>query len=167
MDTTDTQLRNLLRDVYKQVWQEFYAWELGYSTSSIALLAQNQTEPIPIDPPAVKSLQISVDTGTSGADLTQDADTNMIPDPDALILYDLEGGSYATLISMQSVEVESIIPQTQYESAAPLHCNIRHGDDSNDMPFIPYADSDFDWQKNVLEYSRFAWQHGRQNPDRM
>ncbi|OBZ77416.1 Histone-lysine N-methyltransferase EZH1 [Grifola frondosa] len=57
-------------------------------------------------------------------------------------------------------------PPNRYESCTPISCNILHGDDPNDMPFVPFADDPtFDAKEHVLEYKSLSWQRGLRDPN--
>ena len=57
-------------------------------------------------------------------------------------------------------------PCPDYESCTPMPANVLQGDDSDDMPFIPFADDPkFDSVEHCKEYSRFAWQVINVDPD--
>ncbi|KAL6299334.1 hypothetical protein BKA93DRAFT_742494 [Sparassis latifolia] len=63
-------------------------------------------------------------------------------------------------------QVQNIEQYTPYEACAPVSSNIYHGDDSHDMPFVPFADDPtFDANKHMLEYEHLAWQDGHVDPD--
>ncbi|KAG6378129.1 hypothetical protein JVT61DRAFT_13815 [Boletus reticuloceps] len=53
----------------------------------------------------------------------------------------------------------SLEPHPPYESCSPLHRSVFHGDDSDNMNFIPYADDNtFDQDNHTFHYGSFSWQ---------
>ncbi|TCD71011.1 hypothetical protein EIP91_000509 [Steccherinum ochraceum] len=83
--------------------------------------------------------------------------------------YDADvSGSLTSSLTTEVVELDGDMAlYPAYEVAAPLYRNIRHGDDSNDMPFIPYSNEGFNWKQHALEYKRSAWQKPKQDPDQI
>ncbi|KAF8441441.1 hypothetical protein L210DRAFT_3663898 [Boletus edulis BED1] len=53
----------------------------------------------------------------------------------------------------------SLEPHPPYESCSPLHRSVFHGDDSDNMNFIPYADDNtFHRDNHTFHYDSFSWQ---------
>ena len=54
---------------------------------------------------------------------------------------------------------KTFVATDPYESCSPTYTQILHGDDPNDMPFMPYADDHvFKHADYTAEHSYFAWQ---------
>ncbi|KZT07901.1 uncharacterized protein LAESUDRAFT_713223 [Laetiporus sulphureus 93-53] len=156
-----------VQSVFDAVWNEFYSWEQEHSKLSIVSLACSPAFgrkrlfatpdvdlSLPLDRPA---------TPDASAETTED-DTECL-----FTMYNIgDNGSFAveTLTIFESVDVGIVEPCNTYESCAPININILHGDDSSDMPFVPFADdSFFDARNHMLEYDTLAWQTNSKDPN--
>ncbi|KAH9943538.1 hypothetical protein B0H21DRAFT_695633 [Amylocystis lapponica] len=95
-----------------------------------------------------------------------------LQEEDEFVVDDFQSGSngndavFQRTLAVTSFEIEDLTPHSTYESCAPTICNILHGDDSDDMPFLPFADDPgFDIIDYIREHKRFAWQSANRDPD--
>ena len=84
-------------------------------------------------------------------------------DGDAVLeVHHIEGSSSTvTLAPVKVITVKNTLPAASpYESSPLVARNIFTGDDSHDLPFIPFADDKtFDHESHALRHKRFAWDH--------
>ncbi|KAK7443254.1 hypothetical protein VKT23_015850 [Stygiomarasmius scandens] len=58
------------------------------------------------------------------------------------------------------VRISECLPSLEYESCTPVMASILVEDDSDYMPFIPFADDPwFNYESHVQRYKYSAWQH--------
>lgn len=69
---------------------------------------------------------------------------------------------------MTAVQVDAgdFLPHPSYEACTPTGRNVMVGDDSDHMPFAPFADDEsFDFRTYSDDYDYLAWQTSRRDPD--
>lgn len=96
---------------------------------------------------------------------------NLFPDQPEFVVQDSGEPSTSRKIikaTVLRVPQPTIIPTDPYEACTPAYRTILHGDDANDLSFIPFADDPrFDGKAYAAEYKRFAWQERHSTPDGM
>ncbi|KAJ3543173.1 hypothetical protein NM688_g5891 [Phlebia brevispora] len=167
MDEEPVDVTSIVRNVFLAVWDEYFTWEQTTSADTLSslgsdfagnsegnsefeiLLSQTPLQPAPpVQPPE-----------------------ELFIDEEEYTVYDI-GSSEKRSASRTMVSKIVWLPQSDflpidpYEACVPTYRVILHGDDPNDLPFVPYADEpDFDATPYVLEHKRFAWQSGHHGPD--
>lgn len=165
--TKNSRMRDLpalVRVVYEEVWGEFFDWKKHYCATVLESLAANKVTHTRYRAGLKDGTESRTVLAEDLAEIDKCAD-----DDDGFVCWEFSEDPQPSgaNICADSVTVESIHPQLPYESVAPIYNNIRHGDDSDDMPFLPYADSQFDFKTHALMYRHFAWQDARSDPDCM
>ncbi|OSX63734.1 hypothetical protein POSPLADRAFT_1045952 [Postia placenta MAD-698-R-SB12] len=62
--------------------------------------------------------------------------------------------------------LDAFVSCEAFEACAPLSCNVFHGDDPEDMTFVPFADDPaFNVQDHLEEYKTFSWQSAHEDSD--
>ncbi|KAJ3476931.1 hypothetical protein NLI96_g10817 [Meripilus lineatus] len=164
-ETEKTPLDDLVRSVFRRVWEEFYDWDTHSSLEAIASLSRKESRPsgdkysgLPRDTSecACVSEQDSPELQASGSSST-------------FTLYDFEAEGQtptSSTISIPTYDVTAIAPSSSYESCAPVSQHILHGDDPSSLSFIPFADDPtFDVETYTSEYTNFAWQEPACSPE--
>lgn len=154
----------LVRVVYEEVWREYFDWKMHYCATVLARLAASKVTHAEYRAELTDETESRTVLAEDLADLDKCADED-----DVFVCWEFSEDSQpsGTNVCAESVTVEGIHSQLPYESVAPIYNNIRHGDDSDDMPFLPYADSQFDFKTHALMYKHFTWQNTRSDPDCM
>ena len=127
--------KKLVRAVFRQIWDEFHAWEARSSLKALNSLGDpRQQIPSHIHPPPCFTrvnddglaipdcLVVSYGSSFSICDFESDPSPSFKP------------------LATDVYEVMGISPVSAYESCAPVSRTILHGDDSPILPFIPFAD---------------------------
>ncbi|ETW75709.1 hypothetical protein HETIRDRAFT_106382 [Heterobasidion irregulare TC 32-1] len=77
--------------------------------------------------------------------------------------------SKTTHVPVQTASISSLPelkPYSAYEGCTPISRNIFLGDDSDHLPFIPFADDPgFDWAENAEFFTYLAWESRFFDPD--
>ncbi len=130
--------------VFREVWNEFYAWKHSACEAAIQKLAATD-----------EAIRLAKDDYAGLFD-SAPARTNEIPSD--FVVYDFCSKSTSNTSTI-SINASSITPASQYESCAPIPRNVLHGDDPNEMAFVPYADdTNFDEVDYAMEYKNLSWQ---------
>jgi hypothetical protein len=154
-DFLDQKNVKLVRSTFKTVWTEFYAWEQVYSQDAIDSLAIPL--PVPIATSSFESLQISEPSRNKPGLRRSAGETLTVSDCSS-------SRPRHERISVETIICDAFDPYPPYESCTPCTTSIFHGDDVDDMPFIPYADDpDFDIVDHMGEYPRLEWQDKQKN----
>jgi hypothetical protein len=144
----------LVRSIFQTVWAEFYSWERQYCQQRIGSLARTGSRPVhefnEYSQPDIDTLQIFEELSLEGHN-------------DYFEIWDYSHGSSSPMFQGQSVDVIDVIPPIEpfpyYESCTPCSRNIFTGDDSDNLPFIPFADDpNFNHVEYCKDYLFFAWQ---------
>lgn len=156
-------LHEFVTTVYAEVWEQFYDWNTKYCQGVIDTLAAAQ--------PSSPSPSFEQDLGK-------------LPEDDAVALRhhfeglfiqspaETSGFLRVNFNSDESISGESklvvetiplegaIRPSDVYESFTPVSRNIERGDDSDNMPFIPFADDpSFDSEDYMGFFGQISWQN--------
>jgi hypothetical protein len=139
------ELRDRALNVYRLVWNEFYAWEIESSRQTLESLAhEGHLPPGPVDfhPP----------------DLITDGD-------DTYSVFQLNTKSRT---SSKTFFADVFQPYPTYESCTPSSRNISPNPEllEEERAFIPYAQN-VGWEKRAEELESFAWQDDFKDPDSM
>lgn len=164
--------RAKIRSVFKRAWKEYYEWE-GPNTRSIlsirpAPMEETKARPYPNFCPPATILATEHSSITSlddvancnhSVDETEGFSICQFTEDGILALEEVATGA-------DVIALTEFAPCTDYEACAAIPANLLQGDDSDDMPFIPFADDPkFDAVEHCHEYSRFAWQVTNVDPD--
>lgn len=142
---------DLIRSVLETTWNEYNEWERKDCENAIMALAS----PNPRLYDTTEQDATSRPSGQTLPDAAAHGDT-------ALEVHHIEGSSSTvTLAPVKVISVQNHLPAASpYESSPLTTRNIFTGDDSNDLPFIPFADDKtFDHDSHALRHKRFAWDH--------
>ncbi|CAL1708459.1 unnamed protein product [Somion occarium] len=140
----------------RRVWAEYFAWEQQYCINIIRSLA-------------------------SRASLT-DASSEYLCENDALSelhATDLEAEAFTVLdfevnaepklqvVSVSCFEILDYHPFPPYEGSTPINCVMFKGDDSDDLPFVPFAEeSNFRTDDFMNVHGSLGWQDELNDVDR-
>ncbi|EGN92578.1 hypothetical protein SERLA73DRAFT_117187 [Serpula lacrymans var. lacrymans S7.3] len=70
-----------------------------------------------------------------------------------------DGSSSISPITLHVIHAPEVQPHSSYEACAPIQRSVFHGDDSDAMPFMPFADEpEFDAHDYAQFYGSFAWE---------
>ncbi|KAL5476903.1 hypothetical protein ACEPAI_3089 [Sanghuangporus weigelae] len=161
----DEAITSLITSVYHDVWDEFYAWERDYCASEIHSLQRDITK-----------------TDASGEYLESELTDIVSPHSffsDASISPDSLHWEYPSekverrddvtaLVDYKMVHLKApkLNPTPCYESCSPMSTSVFAGDDPDDMPFVPFPGSNFDFTGYRNHHERFAWENARLDPDK-
>ncbi|THG98885.1 hypothetical protein EW026_g3363 [Hermanssonia centrifuga] len=130
--------------VFREVWNEFYAWKHSACEAAIQKLAATD-----------EAIRLVKD---DYAGLFDSASARTSETPSDFVVYDFCSKSTSNTSTI-SINASSITPASQYESCAPIPRNVLHGDDPNEMAFVPYADdTNFNEVDYAMEYKNLSWQ---------
>ena len=159
VEDTDSELpeptRDLIYSVYEDVWRDFYDWEHQYCHKVLQLV---DAESGVNQPPA----QI-VDVGE---DLAFEYDAGVALrastfNESVQVLEFSNGEPVESTRTSYTVFAPIIEPYESYESCSPTSRSIFVGDDSDEMPFVPFADDpSFDIVDYQEQFKTFAWEKG-------
>lgn len=162
------QTSRLVRSVYREVWQEFYRWDAAYARSRLDSFAIRH---IPDDALAVSTfIADRRDPLLDGEHKFNDAVAVCPPTDDSYTVYDFCQDSDRTTsqwsVIANTQQVDAFVSCEAFEACAPLSCNVFHGDDPEDMTFVPFADDPaFNVQDHLEEYKTFSWQSVHEDSD--
>ena len=162
-DRRDT--RSLIESVYREVWNEFYAWEQPYSARVIASLAGTS------DRQKVLDVTSRADS-ESLCDLVVDPQTRP-SEPIVVETYNEDGSVTVTEVPCEELPIyDDMAPHPSYDHCTPMiHSVSFSAEERPDLiAFIPYADDpEFPLEEYAQEFAEFAWQddsHEFRDPDR-
>jgi histone-lysine N-methyltransferase EZH2 len=148
---------SLVRSVYHTVWKEFYAWEPGYCQDIITSLARLVHGTVP-------NIQLSDKDDGDPHEMLQDL---WLDTEDELEIWEsfTAGAPARTMVRPITIQAPHFPPYASYESCTPCSRSIHAGDDSDYMPFIPFADDpQYDHIQDTHSYAFRAWEDVR-DPD--
>lgn len=155
--------------IYREVWQEFYRWDAAYARSCLDSLA---TRHIPDDAlPLSTFIADRRDPPFDEKHELNDAVAVCPPTDDSYTVHDFGQDSDRTnsqwSVIATTQQADAFASCEAFEACAPLSCNVLHGDDPEDMTFIPFADNPaFNVQDHLEEYKTFSWESAHEDPDR-
>jgi hypothetical protein len=170
-------------DVFRDTWLDFYCWEQEDYRRTLEALGS----PIIINKPAVlpqwirprvglvREVQDTPGVWESSLLQTKAVVSKLPSDEIEITEYQITDGVATRLqadFAFTSVALrmpQETFPSPQYEACTPLDQNIYLGDDSSDMPFLPFADDPrfSDWKSHSDEYKTLSWQNMIRDPNRM
>ncbi|KAF8351574.1 hypothetical protein F5887DRAFT_913317 [Amanita rubescens] len=179
MDTSSHQ--RFVYDIFRNTWLDFYYWEQeDYHRTLDALgspIIINKPTVLPqwIRPRAglVHEIQDTPNVRESSLLQTEAVVSKLPSDEIEVTEYQMTDGVATRLqadFAFTSVALrmpQAIFPSPQYEACTPLEQNIYLGDDSSDMPFLPFADdpSFSDWKSHSDEHKTLSWQNMIRDPN--
>ncbi|TFY52764.1 hypothetical protein EVG20_g10413 [Dentipellis fragilis] len=167
-----------VRAVFRQVWDDFYAWEERYSQETLDGLMK-----------PVKPVDSEIYLKPNDAALSLDALDDTMLDESIMDDNDNDGSrsndadflavtSFSTNperppkthhLQFTDVAIDAgLIPEpySEHESCAPITRSLFTGDDANDIPFVPFADDpSFDHLQHLAHHKRLKWQNPVRNTD--
>ena len=159
--------------VFRQTWKDFYNWESSYCRRAIDSLRGISNGPRTRKPPSDDEAFIEDDQLINNAPRRGGILTMSTDDDDFLTVetYSEDGKiSKITHVPVQTISISSLHelkPYSAYEGCTPISRNIFLGDDSDHLPFIPFADDPgFDWAENAEFFTYLAWESRFFDPDR-
>jgi hypothetical protein len=160
--------RDVVRFVFRSVWEEFYDWEATYCQSAIKSLGLSLHAPHTSD--VITLPRTHSRNGQRTNIILPVPPQSLFPatdQPDISCLdYTQEDSPVAARSVVEVINVPKLSAFPVYESVTPTTRSIHHGDDDDSMAFIPYADEpDFDALDNTLQYGSFSWQNKFCDPD--
>ncbi|KAF5334782.1 hypothetical protein D9611_012914 [Ephemerocybe angulata] len=142
------------KDTLKACILEYQTWDAEYCKSALLSLQRPAPQPEP-SPILVEDGSL----GDSGSDTGEFICTE----------FEEETGVSITTGTAESFDVyvsAEFLRHPGYDSCTPAARNIMVGDDSDYMPFMPFADDPtFGWKAYSNEYKYLAWQVYRPDPD--
>ncbi|EJD05501.1 SET-domain-containing protein [Fomitiporia mediterranea MF3/22] len=154
----------LVTSVYRDVWEEFCAWNRKYSTAAIQSLRRNvDTEGDDDDDESEPAHLCSPQDYTSDWLISPDSLEWEWPEENVIRRSDsTEDMMNWQVAVMKAPKMEPFPP---YESCAPINTCTFVGDDPIAMPFVPFPDDDFDFDEYYHYYDEFAWEEENRNLD--
>ena len=170
---TSSRTRAKIHSVFKRVWDEYYAWDALSTKKLLSLKTQNTqaTRPANFHLPTLTPATENSLSSLCLEDIAGSSHSHSVDDTNSFTLYQLhDDGSLAVeevaTTGAEMITLTEFSPCPAYEACTLMPENILHGDDPNDMPFIPFADDfNFDAVEHCKEYDRFAWQVTNVDPD--
>lgn len=151
----------LVYSVYRDVWKDFYDWEQRYCHKVLRIL--NPKMSTIADMPAEYTLSDSLNSitfQTKHLDLEIEGSKSVYTHVKE---YNDDSSTEYQEISKQFT-APFLEPIPSYESCSPTNRSIFVGDDSDELPFMPFSD---DPSFNILSYSdqykSFAWDKAYNN----
>lgn len=148
-------ITSLVKAVYRQVWDEFYASE--------AIRAQQGLADLPCTRPDSPVRDFGLNIADEDPLPVQPSETH--PNEEDNIIFQVSWLHTGEHVSSRLYRLEQDLTDEvfeehpEYESCQPTPANILHGDDSNDVPFIPYADDQSFCHKAYMdEHKGVSWQ---------
>ena len=159
-DEADSELldiRDVISQVYKSVWEDFSVWERDHCRQTLQSLSH------PFRPHLYPLL---IPSGQSHSALKEphDAPSNVVESFDDS---DMENGSTSTVsVTVQTISNSQMLKPLSYEACTPISRNLMIGDDSDFLPFIPNSDDPtYDYTYDIDEHKFFAWHQLNNNRD--
>jgi hypothetical protein len=147
-------LESLVLEVFARVWGEFNNADTEYCETIIGSLAA--TSPAKDEAPATESNSAAIPSlgmGHPGPHVSSVATSTTSPSTSRVPRVCIET-DIPTLALPPAVE-----PYPEYESWTPTNRSIFRGDDSDNMPFLPYADEpNFNKRAYCKFFKTLAWQ---------
>ncbi|ETW75672.1 hypothetical protein HETIRDRAFT_422355 [Heterobasidion irregulare TC 32-1] len=146
--------RSLIESVYREVWNEFYAWEQPYSARVIASLAGTSDRR--------KVLDVTSQAGSESlCDLVVDPQTRP-SEPIVVETYNEDGSVTVTEVPCEELPIyDDMTPHPSYDHCTPMIHSVSFSAEERPdlMAFIPYADDpEFPLEEYAQEFAEFAWQ---------
>ncbi|OCB85032.1 SET-domain-containing protein [Sanghuangporus baumii] len=164
-EAEDEAVSSLITSVYNDVWDEFYAWEQDYCASEIHSLQSDITK--------TDASGESLESESTDIVSPQSFFTNIPASPDSLHWENPSEkverrDEAAALVDYKMVHLKApkLNPTPCYESCSSMSTSVFAGDDSDDMPFVPFPGSNFDFAGYRNHHERFAWEKERLDPDK-
>ena len=147
--------------LFRNVWNEYFAWEPSYCAEQLSLVRAHIR-------PKEDSLDMLLDSIEDTAELPGDTEDEGIAT--TLTFYDVSpsGAIDARIMRPQTFSEKTALPDIypEYESCTPINHNILLGDDSNYLPFMPFADDPtFDYRDYMYDHKGLAWQEVYRDSD--
>jgi hypothetical protein len=165
--STEDSLEEFILSVYFSVWRRFHDYDAVFCREILdSLVAPAPSASIP---------------GTSGylpnheQEILEDLEEFHIRPAEkctefTVVEFDVEGHTVSERrLAAGTVSFESTTrPCDAYEASAPCSRTIEIGDDSDYLPFIPFADeTHFDWEDYMEFFGHLSWQSEQfRDPDR-
>lgn len=157
--------KDVVRSVFRSVWEDFYNWERAYCQSVIKTLhfsfsaARSEATVVLHNPSASGQYSASIHTPLQPSSKAKNQPK--------ITLLDYTGTApIATRYAVEVINAPEMSTPT-YESVTPAARSIHQGDDDDSMAFIPYPDDPtFDAFEHTLRYKSFSWQDRFCDPDR-
>ncbi|KAF7797361.1 hypothetical protein EIP86_008556 [Pleurotus ostreatoroseus] len=135
MDEETQRMRRVVEDVFRAVWNEHYDWEQSSCTDVLSNL--NGQDVPNQDGNELEAVMAQTSNPPPANSLAEDLFTHeyVVFEPNA---------STSDIKQSELVAVPShgFVPSDPYEACVPAQRLVLHGDDPNDMPYVPYADDD-------------------------
>jgi hypothetical protein len=157
---------DVVRSVFRTVWEDFYHWERAYCQSAIKSLPVLSGGPH-FSNHITLSHKPNISKQHFGAEAPPQP-TSRATDKLTITFMDYTQGTFpiATIHSIEVVKAPKMTIPPAYESVTPTTRSIHQGDDDDSMAFVPYSDDHtFNALENTLQYSSFSWQDKFCDPD--
>ncbi|OCH87565.1 SET domain-containing protein [Obba rivulosa] len=162
----------IVRATYREVWREFYKWEQEDSRRALASLpAQRASERVGRAAPSHLRVPSANPADWERAAARPDVGgVSAVADASFTLEVHSFGADGAptveTLVPTVYQVTDALGACPPYESCAPIDVNIFHGDDPEEMAFVPMADDDTFPRGAFLEqHESLAWQAPRFDPN--
>ena len=162
---------DLVSETCGSVWAENAAHHVEHCLDSLASL--QRPHPRRRRPPPRKTLlvdhPVSPTAGSSSS--VRSRARAQIPWFESFAIHEYETTNNISPLRVRETKALILIadpfpPYPSYNACAPLSKNIMVGDDSDKLPFIPFADDPtYDYDSDIGNHSYFAWPNLTQDPD--
>lgn len=157
------EIKDIGRDVFLDVWDEFYRWELVHCHQ---LLDELKVHPDTGPPESNQNLHALLNQPLKDADDEMQIEGEF----DDAEIYDISGASVVLLVLSNELSAHDFQHCPIYESCTPTSKNLAlRGDvltEKQQLPFIPYADEpEFEAMQYAKDADEFAWQCDWIDPD--
>ena len=159
--------QDIVRSVFRSVWEDFYGWERAYCLSAIKTLAFSYNAAHFSD-----HITSSHNLRASGQHpktvLAPPQPSSHATDQLRITFLDYTQGTPQTAANamVEIINAPRLSTPPAYESVTPTTRSIHQGDDDDSMAFVPYSDDpEFDAFEHTLRYSTFSWQDKFRDPD--
>ncbi|KAL0957932.1 hypothetical protein HGRIS_000113 [Hohenbuehelia grisea] len=150
---------------FREAWSQFWLWEQTDSSEQLAGLRSSDASNAGTD--TISNIPTTLSEGdTLPNERAQSTDTKSSCE---VMTFEDDNDIQTSILVLDSYEIdpETLIQATPaYESFTPTNSNIYVGDDSDDMPFVPFFDDKtFNVDGHSAEYARLAWEAPFTDPD--
>ncbi|KAJ7016348.1 hypothetical protein C8F04DRAFT_1345956, partial [Mycena alexandri] len=156
----------IVETVFKEVHDEFRAWKQDYASRALLAVARPPYAIDRVSIPGNPAPSSSASEKTPPPSSPVDTPRSSAGAAEYIEIWDADTGT-TKRVEMRVISVQDVFPAPPaHEYCTPATRNIFQGDDSNDLPFIPFADDpNFDHARYFKEFKTFGWERPVPDPD--
>ncbi|KAJ7031480.1 SET domain-containing protein [Mycena alexandri] len=156
----------IVETVFKEVHDEFRAWKQDYASWALLAVARPPYAIDRVSIPGNPAPSSSASEKTPPPSSPVDTPRSSAGAAEYIEIWDADTGT-TKRVEMRVISVQDVFPAPPaHEYCTPATRNIFQGDDSNDLPFIPFADDpNFDHARYFKEFKTFGWERPVPDPD--